>query len=69
MKLPAPPVLLFLCGMFSLPMALADSGIQLDTPKGGWRTRAMDGEQYIQEVNYPASSVTVSYTHLRAHET
>ena len=57
MKLPAPPVLLFLCGMFSLPMALADSGIQLDTPKGGWRTRAMDGEQYIQEVNYPASSV------------
>ena len=57
MKLPAPPVLLFLCGMFSLPMALADSGIRLDTPKGGWRTRAVDGEQYMQEVNYPASSV------------
>ncbi|AZC25824.1 YfaP family protein [Pseudomonas sessilinigenes] len=57
MKFPATPVLLFLCGMFSLPAALADSGIQLDTPKGGWRTRADDGEQYRQSVNYPASSV------------
>jgi uncharacterized protein YfaP (DUF2135 family) len=57
MKFPAPPVLLFLCGLFSLPSALADSGIRLDTPKGGWRSGSADGEQFTQTVNYPASSV------------
>lgn len=57
MKFPAPSVLLFLCGLFSLPSALADSGIRLDTPKGGWRSGSADGEQFTQTVNYPASSV------------
>lgn len=57
MKLPYPPVLLFLCGLFTLAPALADSSVKLDTPRGGWRTGAADGELFEQTVNYPASSV------------
>lgn len=59
MKLRHPQVVLFLCGVLSLPSAIADSNIQLDTPKGGWRSGAVegDGEYFQQTVNYPASSV------------
>jgi len=57
MKLPYPPVILFLCGLLALPATFADNSIQIDTPKGGWRAGSADGEHFRQTVNYPASSV------------
>lgn len=39
-----------------LPLcALAE--VQLDTPRSGWRVGGGDGAQFMQQVNYPASSV------------
>jgi uncharacterized protein YfaP (DUF2135 family) len=51
-------VLLLLCSLSALPQAMAQ-GIKLDTPNGGWRTGAPEGEgeSFRQTVNYPASSV------------
>ncbi|SEM95715.1 Uncharacterized conserved protein YfaP, DUF2135 family [Pseudomonas sp. ok272] len=59
MKLGYPQVLLFLCAVSALPMAGAADSIKLDTPLGGWRAGAAEGEgeSYRQTVNYPASSV------------
>ncbi|SEI01739.1 DUF2135 domain-containing protein [Pseudomonas fuscovaginae UPB0736] len=48
---------LFLAALAVLNTASADSGIKLDTPRGGWRQGSPDGENYSQTVNYPASSV------------
>lgn len=39
------------------PAAFAQ--VAIDTPRGGWRDSAGDTEQYTQEVNYPASSVSL----------
>ncbi|KJH78940.1 YfaP family protein [Pseudomonas sp. ES3-33] len=57
MKLRYSPIILFLC---LLPtMVAAQSAVKLDTPVGGWRTGAPEGEgeRFRQTVNYPASSV------------
>ena len=35
----------------------AQAEVQLDTPRGGWRTGGGEGAQFMQQVNYPASSV------------
>lgn len=52
------PWLLALCAVLVAPFAVADSGIQLQTPVGGWRNGSADGERFQQPVNYPASSVS-----------
>jgi len=60
MKLRYPQVLLFLCSFCVWPTAFAiESTAKLDTPVGGWRTGASEGEgeNFRQIVNYPASSV------------
>jgi len=60
MKLRYPQVFLFLCSLCVLPTTVAeDAAVKLDTPVGGWRTGAVEGEgeNYRQTVNYPASSV------------
>jgi Uncharacterized protein conserved in bacteria len=60
MKLRYPQVLLFLCSFCVWPTTFAaESAAKLDTPVGGWRTGAPegDGENFRQIVNYPASSV------------
>ena len=57
MKLRISTVVLFLSALVVLNTAHADSGIQLDTPKGGWHAGSPDGEHFRQTVNYPASSV------------
>ncbi|WP_367375021.1 YfaP family protein [Pseudomonas lini] len=60
MKLRYPQVLLFLCSFCVWPTTFAaDSAVKLDTPVGGWRTGAPEGEgeNFRQTVNYPASSV------------
>ena len=60
MKLRYPQGLLFLFACCVLPMTMAaDSAVKLDTPVGGWRTGAPEGEgeNFRQIVNYPASSV------------
>src|SRR5437868_5483222 len=58
MTLRYPQVLLLLCSLLALPLAMAQ-GLKLDTPAGGWRTGAPEGEgeSFRQTVNYPASSV------------
>lgn len=58
MKLRYPQVFLFLCSFGVVPMTLAAS-VNLDTPVGGWRAGAAEGEgeRFQQTVNYPASSV------------
>ena len=58
MKLRYPQVLLFLCTFAVLPTTFA-AAVTLDTPVGGWRTGAAEGEgeNFRQPVNYPASSV------------
>ncbi|MES2820697.1 MAG: DUF2135 domain-containing protein [Pseudomonadota bacterium] len=42
-----------------LPLAglQATDAIQIDTPVGGWRKGDSEGAHFMQEVNYPASSV------------
>ena len=60
MKLRYPQVFLFLCSVCVLPTVFAaESAVKLDTPVGGWRTGAAEGEgeNFRQTVNYPASSV------------
>ncbi|MGE1176259.1 YfaP family protein [Pseudomonas sp. BW7P1] len=59
MTLRFPQALLLLCAFNALPMAMAADSVKLDTPVGGWRTGAPDGEgeDFRQTVNYPASSV------------
>lgn len=41
-----------------LPLA-AQAQVTIDAPKGGWRNSAGAREDYTQEVNYPASSVSL----------
>lgn len=59
MKHRYPQVILFLCALTALPMAMAADAVKLDTPVGGWRIGASEGEgeNFRQTVNYPASSV------------
>ncbi len=59
MTLRYPQVLLLLCAFNAWPMAMAADSVKLDTPVGGWRTGAPEGEgeNFRQTVNYPASSV------------
>ncbi|UVM71915.1 YfaP family protein [Pseudomonas alvandae] len=59
MTLRYPQVLLLLCALTALPPAIAADTIKLETPIGGWRSGAPDGEgeSFSQTVNYPASSV------------
>lgn len=60
MKLRYPQVFLFLCSFCVWPTTFAaESAAKLDTPVGGWRTGAPEGEgeNFRQIVNYPASSV------------
>jgi uncharacterized protein YfaP (DUF2135 family) len=60
MKLRYPQVFLFLCSFCIWPTTFAaESTAKLDTPVGGWRTGASEGEgeNFRQIVNYPASSV------------
>jgi uncharacterized protein YfaP (DUF2135 family) len=53
------PQVLLLCALNALPLAMAADNVKLDTPVGGWRTGAPEGEgeSFRQTVNYPASSV------------
>ncbi|MBS4090280.1 YfaP family protein [Pseudomonas rustica] len=59
MTLRYPQVLLLLCAFNVLPVAMAADSVKLDTPVGGWRSGAPEGEgeSFRQAVNYPASSV------------
>lgn len=51
-------VALFLLGLLPLAAsAVAVAEVRLDTPRAGWRQGSADGAHFIQEVNYPASSV------------
>lgn len=47
-------IALFLLGL--LPLA-ASAEIRLDTPRAGWRQGSAEGAHFVQQVNYPASSV------------
>lgn len=60
MTLRYPQVLLLLCTLTALSPVMAADGVKLDTPVGGWRTGAPEGEgeSFRQTVNYPASSVS-----------
>ncbi|MNO66079.1 hypothetical protein D3C76_568600 [compost metagenome] len=42
----------------ALPFAANAESVRLDTPSGGWRASSGEGEQFMQPVNYPASSVS-----------
>ena len=59
MTLRYPQVLLLLCALAMLSPTMAADSVKLDTPVGGWRTGAVEGEgeNFRQTVNYPASSV------------
>jgi uncharacterized protein YfaP (DUF2135 family) len=59
MTLRYPQVLLLLCTLTALAPAMAADSVKLDTPVGGWRSGAPEGEgeSFRQTVNYPASSV------------
>ncbi|VVQ22826.1 YfaP family protein [Pseudomonas fluorescens] len=59
MTLRYPQVLLLLCTLTALSPAMAADSVKLDTPVGGWRSGAPEGEgeSFRQTVNYPASSV------------
>ncbi|MCF4996236.1 DUF2135 domain-containing protein [Pseudomonas syringae] len=54
-----PQVLLLLCAITALSPTFAADAVKIDTPVGGWRTGAAqgEGESFRQTVNYPASSV------------
>ena len=41
------------------PLA-ASAEVRIDTPRGGWREGSGDGAHFMQQVNYPASSVNVA---------
>lgn len=41
-------------------VAAAQDAIEIDTPRGGWRSGSGEGAAFTQEVTYPASSVNVS---------
>ncbi|WP_311883638.1 MULTISPECIES: DUF2135 domain-containing protein [unclassified Pseudomonas] len=62
MTLRYPQVLLLLCTLTALSPAIAADSVKLDTPVGGWRSGAPEGEgeSFRQTVNYPASSVNTS---------
>lgn len=59
MTLRYPQVLLLLCTLTALSPVIAADSVKLDTPIGGWRSGAPEGEgeSFRQTVNYPASSV------------
>ncbi|TMU81385.1 DUF2135 domain-containing protein [Pseudomonas fluorescens] len=59
MTLRFPQVLLLLCTLTALSPTIAADSVKLDTPVGGWRSGAPEGEgeSFRQTVNYPASSV------------
>jgi uncharacterized protein YfaP (DUF2135 family) len=59
MTLRYPQVLLLLCTLTALSPVIAADSVKLDTPVGGWRSGAPEGEgeSFRQTVNYPASSV------------
>jgi uncharacterized protein YfaP (DUF2135 family) len=59
MTLRYPQVLLLLCTLTALSPAIAADSVKLDTPVGGWRSGAPEGEgeSFRQTINYPASSV------------
>ncbi|TKJ87891.1 hypothetical protein PkoCFBP13504_02125 [Pseudomonas koreensis] len=59
MTLRYPQVLLLLCTLTALSPVIAADSVKLDTPVGGWRSGAPEGEgeSFSQTVNYPASSV------------
>ncbi|WLH35017.1 DUF2135 domain-containing protein [Pseudomonas sp. FP2196] len=59
MTLRYPQVLLLLCTLTAVSPAIAADSVKLDTPVGGWRSGAPEGEgeSFRQTVNYPASSV------------
>lgn len=59
MTLRYPQVLLLLCTLTALSPAIAADSVKLETPVGGWRSGAPqgEGESFRQTVNYPASSV------------
>ena len=42
-----------------IPLA-ASAEVRIDTPRGGWREGSGDGAHFMQQVNYPASSVNVA---------
>ena len=60
MTLRYPQVLLLLCTLTALSPVIAADSVKLDTPVGGWRSGAPEGEgeSFRQTVNYPASSVS-----------
>jgi len=47
MTLRYPQVLLLLCAFNAWPMAMAADSVKLDTPVGGWRTGAPEGDAKI----------------------
>ncbi|QUE89313.1 DUF2135 domain-containing protein [Pseudomonas sp. SCA2728.1_7] len=53
------PQVLLLCTLTALSPVIAADSVKLDTPVGGWRSGAPEGEgeSFRQTVNYPASSV------------
>ena len=57
MTLRYPQVLLLLCVFAAVSPVIAADGVKLDTPVGGWRSGAPEGEgeSFRQTVNYPAS--------------
>jgi uncharacterized protein YfaP (DUF2135 family) len=59
MTLRYPQVLLLLCTLTALSPVMSADSVKLDTPVGGWRSGAPEGEgeSFRQTVNYPASSV------------
>ncbi|TBU89500.1 hypothetical protein DNK44_16930 [Pseudomonas dryadis] len=46
--------------LLGLTPLLACAEVQLDTPRSGWREGGGAGAQFMQQVNYPASSVNSS---------
>lgn len=48
-----------LASLLPLASAQAADQVRIDTPVAGWREGSGDGARFMQEVNYPASSVNV----------
>ncbi|MET1079225.1 MAG: DUF2135 domain-containing protein [Pseudomonas sp.] len=57
MKVRLSALALFLTCLPPLGGVHADTGIQLDTPLAGWHKGDPEGAHFMQQVNYPASSV------------
>lgn len=54
------PVTLCLALLSPLSAVWAEpSAVEIDTPIAGWRVGSKDGANFTQEVNYPASSISV----------